>query len=77
MKNQKHPRHLEAAQNGGRSQSQIEYTCPRCGRVGRGNNWNGGHCKKGKGCKMTFDTSSVEKHIEELQQLLKTINFYD
>ena len=80
MKNQKYEGHLEATQRGGHVQSQIEWTCPRCGKVKRGNGFKGRHINLGKGCNgsPSFSIESVQQHFEELKTLInQTVNYYE
>ena len=69
MQNPKYDGHRDAAATGGRSQSQKEHTCPRCGMVGKGNGWLGRHIKKGYKCSETYNHSIVSK-FEEIKRLL-------
>ena len=71
MKNQKYVGHLEATQRGGHVQSQIEWTCPRCGTTKRGNGFKGKHINLGKGCKNVFSPETILNSLIELSSLIK------
>jgi hypothetical protein len=79
MENPKYEGHRDAAATGGKSQSQREHTCPRCGRVGQGNGWLGRHIKQGHKCQVTVEyyESNVVNHLEQLRDVVANKTFID